>query len=75
MDYGEEAGNPTLWAPTRLSTLHIAYFTDSAAIDFEGKQCALCLVLKAKFQGDKNLSTSPSPFSSIIKKRSALIML
>lgn len=71
MDYGEEAGNPTLWAPTRSPTVHVAYFTDLATTQaLVGKQCVLCvcLVLKTKFQGDKNLSTPP-PFSSIIKKK------
>ena len=53
MDYEEEARNPNLWALTRSPTLHTAYFTDSAATQaLWVNKCVLCLILKAKFQGN-----------------------
>lgn len=50
MDYEEEARNPTL-GPHKVT--HTVYFTDSAATQaLWVNTCVLCLVLKAKFQGD-----------------------
>lgn len=53
MDYEEDARNPSLWALTRLPTLHTAYFTGSAATQaLWVNKGVLSLVLKAKFQDD-----------------------